>query len=145
MFLLVPLTGVDGVVAEGRETVQDVQPRHAELGEHSLALLGQQLGQAEAGLEGAVRSEEEKVWVKCWLGLTSPRLEVQGPALPAVVEAQHGGHQVEGDVQRHYLQVQGYWGARGEGGRGGTLLAMVCGQWSTSVRGVLTGGGEPTD
>ena len=61
MFLLVPLTGVDGVVAEGRETVQDVQPSHAELGEHSLALLGQQLGQAEAGLEGAVRSEEEKV------------------------------------------------------------------------------------
>ena len=122
MFLLVPLTGVDGVVAEGRETVQDVQPSHAELGEHSLALLGQQLGQAEAGLEGAVRSEEEKVWVKCWLGLTSPRLEVQGPALPAVVEAQHGGHQVEGDVQRHYLQVQGYWGAGGEGGRGGHLV-----------------------
>ena len=61
MFLLVPLTGVDGVVAEGRETDQDVQPSHAELGEHSLALLGQQLGQAEAGLEGAVRSEEEKV------------------------------------------------------------------------------------
>ena len=76
---------------------------------------------------------------------TSPPLEVQGPALPAVVEAEDGGHQVEGDVQRHYLQVQGYWGARGEGGRGGTLLAMVCGQWSTSVRGVLTGGGEPTD
>jgi len=87
LVLLLPLPGLDGVVADGRQTVQDVQPRHAELSEHSLALLRQQLGEREPGLEGAERSP----------------LEVQSPALPAVVEAQHGGHQVEGDVQRHYL------------------------------------------
>ena len=52
---------------------------------------------------------------------TSP-LEVQSPALPAVVEAHHGGHQVEGDVQRHYLEVQGYSHAGGEGGEGGHLV-----------------------
>ena len=41
---LLLLAGVDGVEVEGRETVQDVQPSHAELGEDSLTLLGQQLG-----------------------------------------------------------------------------------------------------
>ena len=75
---------------------------------------------------------------------TSP-LEVQSPALPAVVEAHHGGHQVEGDVQRHYLEVQGYSHAGGEGVRGVTLLAMVSGRRSTSVLGVFTGGGEPVN
>ena len=64
LLLLVVVAGGDGVVAEGRETVQDVEPRHAELSEDSLALLGQQLGQAEPGLEGAERSEEEKFSVK---------------------------------------------------------------------------------
>ena len=64
MFLLLLVAGGDGVAVEGRETVQDVQPRHAELSEDSLTLLGQQLGQAEPGLEGAERSEEEKVLVK---------------------------------------------------------------------------------
>ena len=58
LLLLLVVAGVDGVVVEGRETVQDVQPRHAELSEHSLTLLGQQLGQTEPGLEGAERSEK---------------------------------------------------------------------------------------
>ena len=63
MFLLLLVAGGDGVVLEGGQAVQDVQPRHAELSEDSLALLGQQLGQAEPGLEGAERSEEEKALV----------------------------------------------------------------------------------
>ena len=55
---------------------------------------------------------------------TSP-LEVQSPALPAVVEAEDGGHQVERDVQRHYLQVQRYSG--GGGGGGGQAGAHLAG------------------
>ena len=40
-------------MVEGWETVQDLQPGHAELSEDSLTLLWQQLGEAEAGLEPA--------------------------------------------------------------------------------------------
>ena len=47
-------------MVEGWETVQDLQPGHAELGEDSFTFLGQQLGEAEAGLEPA-GSEKHKL------------------------------------------------------------------------------------
>ena len=75
---------------------------------------------------------------------TSP-LEVQSPALPAVVEAQDGGHQVEGDVQRHYLQYQARrYSPAGAGG--GHLVGH--GVWPAVYQctvGVFTGGGKPTN
>ena len=136
LVLLLPLPGLDGVVADGRQTVQDVQPSHAELSEHSLALLRQQLGEREPGLEGAERSEERKVLIKvspltARLHFTSSGSPEPGPPCRRRGPARRppGGRRRTEALPR----VQGYSAAEGRGG--GAPCWPSCGQWSTSVLG----------
>ena len=49
----------DGVEMDGRETVEELQPRHTELSEDSLTLLRDQLGEAEARLEPPWPGQEQ--------------------------------------------------------------------------------------